>query len=700
MHEHLRKKALEYLRTSLNNPDADFREGQWEAISKIAIDRSRLLIVQRTGWGKSIVYFIATRLLRDRSVGPTLLISPLLALIRNQIDAAKRIHVNAATINSSNKSDWQQIKERLHRGEIDILLISPERLANDDFRESVLLPVSSNIGLFVVDEAHCISDWGHDFRPDYRRIVRMIQSLPPGIPVLATTATANDRVIQDIHQQLGEGLEIIHGSLVRPSLRLQNINLVNPAARLAWLAEHLPGIPGSGVIYTLTVRDSQRVAEWLQSQGIDAYAYWGGLENDNRVELEQKLVNNEIKALIATPALGMGFDKPDLAFVIHYQRPGSVIHYYQQVGRAGRAVDSAYGIMLSGEEDEDITNYFINTAFPPETHAHRILSALNKAKDGLSVIDIEEQVNISRKRIEKVLKILLVEPRPPVVKRGHKYYATPVKYGPDYAKVKQLTELRIFEQHRMRAYLHNRSCLMMFLQNELNDPYATPCKKCSSCTGKSLLPVTYSQLLFNEATEFLKRLDQPIEVRKRWPGDVLVKDYGWKGNIPEALQMEPGRVLCLWGDPGWGTLVRHGKQIERRFPDELVDAVIDMILQRWNPDPFPEWITCVPSLSRPELVPEFAEQVANKLNLPLIDCVEKLRETRPQKEMQNSAQQAKNITGAFGVRQNLVRPSPLFLIDDMVDSRWTFTLIAALLKDAGSGPVYPLALSTTAHVES
>ena len=330
----MKHQVLNLLRRALNQPEAELREGQWEAIAALVLDQAQLLVVQRTGWGKSVVYFLATRLLRDQGKGPTLLISPLLALMRNQVDMATRLGVRAATINSANTNDWQEIQKRLLAGEVDILLVSPERLANEAFREEVLMPVAGAIGLFVVDEAHCISDWGHDFRPDYRRITRILQALPTTIPVLATTATANDRVVLDVQAQLGPRLIVHRGPLSRASLRLQNIHLPSQAARMAWLAEHLPRLPGTGIIYTLTIRDAQRLASFLHGEGIEAAAYWGGLEADRRVELEQKLLDNRLKALVATSALGMGFDKPDLGFVVHFQRPGSVVHYYQQVGRA------------------------------------------------------------------------------------------------------------------------------------------------------------------------------------------------------------------------------------------------------------------------------------------------------------------------------------------------------------------------------
>jgi ATP-dependent DNA helicase RecQ len=686
----LQATALELLRTALNNPVAEFRDGQWEAIEQLLNPSTRLLVVQRTGWGKSLVYFLTTRLLRDRGMGPTLIISPLLALMRNQISAAERIGLQAGTINSSNQSEWKVIQKQLLSDQIDILLISPERLANDEFREQILLPLSARIGFFVVDEAHCISDWGHDFRPDYRRIVRILQALPPTISVLATTATANDRVINDICAQIGTNLRVIRGTLMRQSLSLQNIYLPSQVERLAWLAEHLPNLPGSGIIYTLTVRDAEQVAEWLRTQNIDAEAYSGQLEPEQRVVLEERLLNNAIKTLVATSALGMGFDKPDLGFVIHYQRPGSVVHYYQQVGRAGRAVSQAYGILLSGDEDQEITNYFIESAFPPERHVQEILAVLNQ-EDGLSISGLEEKLNLSRGQIEKVLKLLSVEEPSPVAKIGSRWYSTPINYQVNHAKIAQLTDIRRNEQARMLDYLKTNSCLMMFLAQELDDNTTEECGRCAVCLGKPLIPETYSSAKAQEAVLFLRRTDQIIEPRKKWITGGLPA-YAWRGDIHPHLQAEVGRALSISGDAGWGNLVKQGKYQDNYFSDELVDAVYDLI-QRWQPDPFPTWVTCVPSLTRPELVPSFADRLARKLNIPFVPCVKKIKQNRPQKEMKNSTQQAKNLDGAFAVSRWQGMAGSVFLIDDMVDSGWTFTVIAALLRQSGSGKVFPLALA-------
>ena len=432
-----KENALALLREMLG-PGAEFRDGQWEAIDLAAHQRQRLLVVQRTGWGKSVVYFLAARILRDAGAGPTLLISPLLSLMRNQILAAKRLGIRAATIHSENLEDWSQVEADLQTNRVDVLMVSPERLGNPAFLQKLLPLIQGSIGMFVVDEAHCIADWGHDFRPDYRRIVRVLRLLPPGVPALCTTATANDRVVQDIESQIAN-LHVLRGPLVRHSLRLYNIKLDDQADRLAWLAHFLPQLPGSGIIYTLTVADARRVAEWLKRQGIAARAYHADLEIHQRIEAEQQLLGNDVKALVATVALGMGFDKPDLGFVIHFQRPGSVVAYYQQVGRAGRAVDSAFGILLSGREDDEIQDYFINSAFPSMEVMSGALRVLGKAGT-LTLEEIGAELNCGRGALEKVLKLLEVDGAVAHDKREYSRTANP--WQPDVARYEQVTQRR------------------------------------------------------------------------------------------------------------------------------------------------------------------------------------------------------------------------------------------------------------------
>jgi len=686
----MKERALQLLRQAVGSPRAQFRPSQWEAIEALVERRERLLVVQRTGWGKSIVYFIATKLLRERGSGCALLISPLLALMRNQIAAAQRIGVRAETINSTNTADWRRMKAQLLANQFDILLISPERLANEEFVTGYLLPVASRIGLFVVDEAHCISDWGHDFRPDYRRIVRILRSLPGNLPVLATTATANDRVVDDIVEQLGPRLQITRGALVRETLRLENIRIPSQAGRMAWLATQVPRLQGSGIIYTLTVRDAEHLAEWLRQCGIDARAYHAGREDQERRQLEDLLLRNEVKALVATVALGMGFDKPDLGFVIHFQRPASVVHYYQQVGRAGRAIANAHGVLLSGAEDDEIADYFIRTAFPSTEEVGAVLAALEAAATPLNRTDLQRAVNLRPSKLEKSLKFLSLESPAPILHDGSGFVRTAVRWQMPAERIDQIIDLRQREQVRMNDYLANGGCLMEFLARELNDPDATPCGKCANCTGESM-GADYPEQLAEEALQFLERLSLPIEPRKQWPAGVHFEGET-RSRIDVNFQGEEGRVLCKWGDVAFGDLVREGKRVGH-FSDRLVDAAAELIHARWKPQPKPVWITCVPSRRHIDLVPDFARRLAAKLRLPFVGCIRKVRNTEPQKSRQNSFQQVQNLEEAFELDTAAVRDAPVLLVDDMVDSRWTFTVLAWKLRHGGAGPVFPFALA-------
>lgn len=699
MIEHI--KALKLLRMALGNPRADFREGQWEAIDSLVNKQEQLLVVQRTGWGKSSVYFISTKILRDRGRGPTLIVSPLLALMRNQIEAAERLGVRALSINSTNKDDWPQINNAVAENRVDALLISPERLANDEFVANVLMPISETIGLLVVDEAHCISDWGHDFRPDYRRLVNVLQRMPDNVPILGTTATANNRVVNDVKAQLGN-IGIQRGSLMRDTLELQNIRLPSQPARLAWLAEHIGKLPGTGIIYTLTKRDANQVADWLNQHGISARAYFSGVTDEEfedsdayRQHLEGLLLNNEIKALVATTALGMGYDKPDVGFVIHYQAPESIVGYYQQVGRAGRNINHAIGILLSGDEDEKIQEYFRRGAFPRERWVVSILEALED-NDGLKITELEEAVNLRRGQINQVVKFLSVDSPAPVIQNGSKWQRTPVFYRMDHERIRQLTEQRAIEWQEVQSYLDERGCLMEFLARALDDVDPKPCGRCASCRGEKNVDTFFQRETAIHAGRFLKHSEIPLECNKEVAKGAFQK-YGFKWRLPLALRAEVGRILSRWGDAGWGQIVADDKHAGH-FRDELVEAVREMILDRWRPAPVPAWVTCVPSRNHPTLVPSYAERLAAKLSLPFIPIVQKIRDNEQQKGQQNRFHQCRNLDGVFAIKGK-PPDGPVLLIDDVVDSAWTLTVIAVLLRQSGSGPVWPLAL-TTSRIEA
>lgn len=688
--------ALELLRLGTQNPAAAFRDGQEEAIQHVVDGRGRLLVVQKTGWGKSSVYFIATKLLREEGMGPAILISPLLALMRNQIAAAKRMGVRAVTIHSGNRDDWQAIEGAIVRNEVDILLIHPKRLMNEQFNTQVLARIAGSVSMVVIDEAHCISDWGHDFVPEYRLIERRIRLLPQNVRVLATTATANNRVMEDLQTVLGPNLAVSRGDLSRSTLLLQTMRMPSQAERLAWLATHLPAIPGSGIIYALTQRDAERVAEWLRGRGQAVEAYHSGLAPERANALEDALLANEVKALVATTKLGMGFDKPDLAFVIHYQTPGSVVAYYQQVGRAGRNLPAgfpgAHGVLLSGREETDITNFFIDSAFPSRDEAAAVLAALGAAVDGLSVNGLMERVNVSFGRIEKALLLLSLESPSPIAKQDSKWTLTAANLSEEFwQRAERLTALRQTEQAQMQEYVQLQNGHMEFLIQALDgDPgaYHVP-------NLEPLSPVV-DQVIARDAVAFLRRTSLPLDPRKKWPPGGLA-NLGVRGNtnIAPARNLQPGKVLCMWGDAGWGELVRVGKYRDRHFSDDLVTACATLV-REWTPNPAPQWVACIPSLRHADLVPDFARRLAGALNLPFYPALVKTDHRQPQKEMENAAHKARNVDGSLQIQGN-VPTGPVLLVDDMVDSKWTLTVAAYLLTSNGSGPVYPLALASTAN---
>ena len=694
----IRSEALSLLRRLLANKDADFRDGQWEAIDALVNRREQMLLVQRTGWGKSAVYFVATRMLRDRGFGATLIVSPLLALMRNQVSAAERMGVRAIRIDSTNQSEWSDLRRKVLSDDADALLISPERLANETFLDELLLPISERIGLLVVDEAHCISDWGHDFRPDYRRLVSVLQRMPSNLPIVGTTATANDRVIDDVTGQLGR-LKVQRGPLMRESLHLQSIRLSTQAERLAWLAEHINELPGTGIIYTLTTRDAQQVSAWLNQRGVVVRPYYASISDERfessdeyRRRLELALDQNEVKALVATTALGMGYDKPDLGFVVHYQAPGSIISYYQQVGRAGRGIERALGVLLSGVEDGQIHEYFRRTAFPDERWVGEVLQAIEGSEDGMHIRELEQSLNLRYSQIQQVLKMLSVDNPAPIIREGARWRRTAVPHQMDLERIARLTAQRELEWQEVQSYIDERGCLMEFLAKALDDPDLKPCGRCASCLGVPTLNASFARQTAADAIRFLRQADLPLDCNRQVAAESF-RAYGWAGNLPLELRAEQGRILSRWRDAGWGEIVASDKN-DGHFREELVQASAEMISHRWQPDPWPQWVTCVPSNRHPMLVPRFASGLAEALSIPFVTAVVKIKDNPPQKEQQNRFHQCHNLDGVFAI-EGQVRKGAVLLIDDVVDSGWTLTVIAALLRQKGCEAVLPFALATS-----
>jgi ATP-dependent DNA helicase RecQ len=676
----MRAQAEKWLREILG-PDAEFRDGQWEAIAALVEERQRVLVVQRTGWGKSLVYFMATRILRQRGAGPTILISPLLSLMRNQIASAEAYGLRAAAINSDNSDQHDSISAALLAGRIDVLLISPERLANDRFQRDVWAKLGRKIGLLVIDEAHCISDWGHDFRPNYRRIMGLLDEIPSDTPVLGTTATANDRVVADVADIMGVGMNIQRGPLTRDSLALYVYpDQMDAPSRLTLLSHLMRSIPGSGIIYCTTTRDCRRVAEWLQSEGHNVKAYYADVDNDggeNRAEIERQLLDNELKALVASVALGMGFDKPDLHFVVHYQLPGNIISYYQQIGRAGRGIDKAHIILMHGPGDDDIQQYFIDTAFPTPRQVSDVITALRQQGD-LTRAELQRYVNVRLSTLENILTHLEVEG---IVSR---------EGTPDYSRWDAVTRTRQNELAQMKAYIHETGCLMRFIAAALDDPLPVErCGRCKNCTGAESKFKPDPQV--GERARIFLRGDKPLtfQPRRRWPKGVPGIE-----KTTDLLPNQSGLALAGYYDDGWGELVRRGR-LEGCYDDSLIEAAAKAIKTYFeSAAERPKFLVPVPSLRRPVLVPNFAESLSAQLGWPLVHALKHTKQHPPQLEMRNSHQQAANVLGQFTVSAAL-RGEPLLLVDDITDSKWTLTVLGDLLQGYGAGRIYPFVLAVT-----
>lgn len=679
-------KSTEILK-SIYGSNASFRNGQYEAI-EATMTNNRTLVVQRTGWGKSLVYFVCTKLMREQKRGVTMIVSPLLTLMENQIDAAKKIGLRCNVLNSTVKDMRDEILTSLEKDELDLVLVTPESLFRDDVQRRLK---NIRIGLFVIDEAHCISDWGHDFRLEYGKLNTIIQQLPTNVPILATTATANDRVVADLRSQLGNNVFVSRGPLTRESLYIQVLNKPDKIERYAWILENIPKLKGSGIIYCLTQRDCDYLADFLKKNGISAAAYYSRSgEDGNNInhEIEENFRNNKLKVIVATIKLGMGYDNGDIAFVIHYQMPQNIVSYYQQIGRAGRNLDRAYIFLLYGKEDEEILNYFIDTAFPTEQETESIVQYIG-SKDGVKESEIISALNIRSARIKKALSFLQNDGF--IRKEKSYYYLTPKKFVYNKEHYEMITAIRKHEVEQMKCLAGTQECYSRYIVSCLDDKTAHNCGHCANCLGKEFLPSAVSQKFIHIAEEFVNKLIIPIEPRKMWVNSSVTT----ASKIAHINQQ--GFCLSKYGDAGYGELVKQGKHSkEMRFCDQLVGKTVE-ILRPFIQEHEITHICCVPSL-RSELVKDFAIRVAEALKLEFEDILKKTS-AQQQKEMENSAHQCANAYQSFFIKENVTVPRNILLIDDIVDSKWTFTVCGYRLMEAGAENIYPFALADSSKRE-
>ena len=689
------------LRRLVGREDADFRDGQLEAIQGLVVDRSRVLVVQRTGWGKSAVYFVSTALRRAAGAGPTLIVSPLLALMRDQIAAAERAGIRAVTMNSGNAQEWDEVRAGLAADEVDVLLVSPERLNNPRFRDEQLPDLARRTGLLVVDEAHCISDWGHDFRPDYRRIGDLLASLPDGIPVLATTATANERVVLDVEEQLarahdGERMPVrtIRGGLARDSLRLAVLSSMAPEQRLGWLVAHLGELDGSGIVYTLTVAAAEEVAATLAQAGHRVFAYTGRTDTGDRERLEAALKDNDVKALVATSALGMGFDKPDLGFAVPLGAPPAPAAYYPPVGRAGRAPERADVVLLPGPEDKDIWRYFASVSMPRQEQADAVLTALAESGRALSTAALETIVDVRRTRLELLLKVLDVDGAVERVTGGWASTGRPWTY--DAERYERVAASRDAEQQLMLDYERTGGCRMAFLQRCLDDPSAGDCGRCDNCAG-AFVPTDVPDAAIGVARERLSRAGVDIDPRSQWPTGMDRLGVPVRGRIPAQESLEPGRALARLSDLGWGQRLRGLLAEDTAVEDSLLRAVVP-VLAEWGWAQRPVGVVAMPSRSHPRLVQSLAQGIAAIGRLPFLGTLD-LDHGGPTGEPGgNSAFRLAGVWERLVVGPDLAAAlaatsGPVLLVDDLVSSRWTLTVAGRALRLAGVDAVLPLALA-------
>ncbi|HCE60822.1 RecQ family ATP-dependent DNA helicase [Janibacter terrae] len=689
--------ATAVLRRLVGRDDVTFRDGQLEAIEALVGGGRRVLVVQRTGWGKSAVYFVASRLQRAKGAGPALIVSPLLALMRDQIAAAERAGVRAVSMNSANAQEWDEVRDRLARDEVDVLLVSPERLNNPRFRAEQLPDLTRRCGLLVVDEAHCVSDWGHDFRPDYRRIKDLLGELPQGTPVLATTATANERVVHDVEEQLAAGTQdevlTVRGQLARDSLRLAVLPRAGMDQHLAWLATHLGQLEGSGIVYTLTVSAAEDVAAALQAAGHTVAAYTGRSDAEERASMEEALRRNEVKALVATSALGMGFDKPDLGFVVHLGAPSSPVAYYQQVGRAGRATERADVVLLPGHDDVSIWKHFASASMPREDQAAAVLTALAEAGRALSTAALETIVDIRRTRLELLLKVLDVDGAVQRVSGGWIGTGQPWVY--DAERYERVAAARQAEQQHMLDYIATDGCRMAFLQRTLDDPSAQDCGRCDRCAGAWIDADVAAEAL-GSARSTLDRAGVDLDPRAQWPTGMDRLGVPVRGKIPPTEGMSPGRALARVTDLGWGPRVRDLLAQDQPVPDQVVRAVV-RVLAEWGWQTRPAGIVVVPSRSRPTLVTSLAEQLGQIGRLPVLGTLDLVDGGPVGDPGGNSAYRLSGVWERLAVGPELAAAlpglsGPVLLVDDIAHSRWTLTVAARALRRAGAQEVLPFVL--------
>ena len=654
-----------------------FHRGQHTIIEQLVQGR-RILAIQQTGWGKSLCYQMASLYYPYL----TIVFSPLKALMRDQCQRCNDVYDIPSAIVSSDFSEAENdaTLRQAVEGEIKVLYIAPERLSNIVWQNYIS---QMRISMIVIDEAHCISTWGHDFRPDYRRIVRLLDAIPKSTAVLALTATANKRVEVDILQQMGVGVQVLRGSMLRSNLHLHVIHVKGDQEKLSYLAEILPYTLGTGIIYTATRPDTEIVAAFLQCQGLAAEYYHAGRDNDVRQEIEQKLMANHYKVVCSTNALGMGIDKRDIRFIIHYHIPGSPIQYYQEIGRAGRDGQVAQCVLLYDPEDLRIQEHFINQAKPASMQYATILSHLEANAGGLGQNEIMRITGFSQTATRIILKDLQDQG---FIERDAKkrYFAATDRPGQiDFSGYDIIRQQKLRELSDIQRYALHQGCYMTYLTTYLGDSLGSACGACGQCQPTNFFTMQVSESVQEATQRFLEDGYLP-RIEKRGTTKTPAHEAGW--------------ALSSHGTSRIGRLVRACKyENAGPFPLSLVARAVDVLRTRY---PIAEinGVIGIPPTRSGTLVEDFARQVAAGVNREYLPVLVKVRETLEQKYLKNRLQKEDNVKGAFAVQSpELVAGRTILLIDDIYNSGRMLQEAGRTLIRAGARVVYPLTITRTLH---
>jgi len=663
-----RKEAEQLLKRTFNF--SNFYDEQWLTIEKI-LNGERVLLIERTGYGKSLCFQFPATIFP----GTTVIFSPLIALMRDQVKKLTTLGIPAKCVNSEQtpEENSQTIKEAI-QGTVKILYIAPERQENNEWIDATR---QMNLSMVVVDEAHCISVWGHDFRPAFKRIVNLVNLLPKGLPVLATTATATKRVEQDIARQIGNNITIIRGNLMRENLHLFVIKVSSEDEKLIWLGKNLNQIRGSGIIYTGTRVETETYSKWFEYLNISCTGYNAGLDGTSRIEIENGFMTNKWKCIISTNALGMGIDKPDIRFIIHTQFPQSPIHYYQEIGRAGRDGKPSFIILLYNPKDRDLPEAFIEGGRPPLKKYEKVINAAKQ--ELLGEKELMKKTNLKQNQI-RVIKADLIEQgiiREVMIGKNKKYEFVPNSKPLDPKTFEELRDAKLNDLDKMIEYAETGGSRMKFLCDYLGDNASHSFSNCDN-TGLTKIVPSVSSEWTDKLREFRENYFPELQAESKNSNNVN------------------GVAASYYGDSNVGAAIHRSKyENGGDFPDFLLRLFLKAYRKKFGQEKF-DLIVYVPPTVSGELVKNFAIRVSEVLQIPISHGLIKSKATREQKIFENTILKADNVIDAFTFdNPNQLSGKRILLIDDIFDSGATIKEVGKLLTKFGAIKIAPVVIAKT-----